>query len=189
MSGNDEKWRLFIAVPLPLEVKQKLEAWCREQQAFLPFKKWVHAGDYHITVQYLGDTSPKRLDEITASNERSAKGATPFGLQAMGIGTFGRPSSPSVLWAGVRGEVTELESLYSKVTSENRSLGFEPEERRFSPHITLARKFREETQIDPQSLQALSADFGHWTADRLVIYRTHMHERPMYEVVGTAELG
>ncbi|WP_068787076.1 RNA 2',3'-cyclic phosphodiesterase [Paenibacillus phocaensis] len=187
MSGNEEKWRLFIAVPLPQEIKQKLDAWCKEQTARLQFKKWVHAGDYHITVQFLGDTSPGRLDDLTASIEQAAKGAAPLSLEAAGIGTFGRPASPSVLWAGVRGEVAGLERLHGRVTSENRALGFVPEERRFSPHITLARKYREGARLDPQALQVLP-EFGTWTADRLVIYRTHMHERPMYEVVGTALL-
>lgn len=187
MSENDGKWRLFIAVPLPQEVKQKLEAWCREQKATLPFKKWVHAEDYHITVQFLGDTSPKRLEDLTASLERAATGLAPFSLEAAGVGTFGRPTSPSVLWAGVRGEVAGLESLHHRVTTENRTLGFVPEERRFSPHITLARKYPEGARLDPQALKTMP-EFGAWTADRLVIYRTHMHERPMYEVVGSAML-
>lgn len=187
MSGNEEKWRLFIAVPLPQALKQKLEDWCREQKTLLQFKKWVHAEDYHITVQFLGDTSPERLTELAASLERAAKGIAPLGLEAAGIGTFGRPASPSVLWAGVRGEVTGLESLQRRVTSENRALGFIPEERRFSPHITLARKYREEAGLTPELPKAMP-EFGTWTADRLVIYRTHMHERPMYEVVGSALL-
>ena len=188
MSINEDKWRLFIAVLLPPEIKQKLETWCSEQKTRLDFKKWVHTEDYHITVQFLGDTAPGRLDELLAALTRAAKGIIgPLEMEAAGIGTFGRPASPSVLWAGVRGEVAGLESLHSRVTSENRALGFVPEERRFSPHITLARKFREGARLDPAVLQT-QPDFGRWKADRLVIYRTHMHKRPMYEVVGSALL-
>lgn len=187
MSVNEEKWRLFIAIPLPQEVKYKLEEWCSEQKTRLDFKKWVHTEDYHITVQFLGDLAPGRLDELLAALTRAAKGIGPLEMEAAGIGSFGRPASPSVLWAGVRGEVAGLESLHSRVTSENRALGFVPEERRFSPHITLARKFREGARLDPAVLQT-QPDFGRWTADRLVIYRTHMHKRPMYEVVGSALL-
>lgn len=187
MSENNEKWRLFIAVPLPQEVKQKLEAWCREQQATLPFKKWVHAEDFHITVQFLGDTSANRLDELTASLERATRGGAPFRLEAAGVGTFGRPASPSVLWAGVRGDVSELENLHHRVITENHALGFVPEERRFSPHITLARKYPEGARLDPQALNPMP-EFGAWDVDRLVIYRTQMRERPMYKVVGTAIL-
>lgn len=187
MSVNEEKCRLFIAVPLPQEVKQKLEAWCRERKPQLDFKKWVYAEDYHITVQFLGDTAPGRLDELLASLTRAAKGIGPLQLEAAGIGTFGRPANPSVLWAGVRGDVNGLEILHSRVTSENRALGYVPEERRFSPHITLARKYREGAGLDPAALQ-IQHEFGSWTADSLVIYRTHMHKRPMYEVVGSALL-
>ncbi|MED4957196.1 2'-5' RNA ligase family protein, partial [Paenibacillus macerans] len=75
--------------------------------------------------------------------------------------------------------------LHREVAEANRELGFVPEERRYSPHITLARKYREDAAaISAEALQEAAA-FGSWTADRLVVYRTHMHERPMYETVAT----
>lgn len=184
MAENEAKWRLFIAVPIPREIKQKLDAWCGGRKGELQFRKWVHAEDYHITVQFLGDTAPDRLGELEGALKQAAAGTAPFTLEAAGFGTFGRPAGPSVLWAGVRGEVAALESLHSRVTAANRELGFVPEERRFSPHITLARKYREDARLNPQALENAPV-FGAWAADRLVVYRTHMHERPMYEAVKT----
>ncbi|MGG6314264.1 RNA 2',3'-cyclic phosphodiesterase [Paenibacillus macerans] len=182
MTDSEGKWRLFIAVPLPKDVKQRLEEWCSTQKDRLKFKKWVHPEDYHITVQFLGDTSPERLGELEASLKRASAGTLPFTLEAAGFGTFGRPANPSVLWAGIRGDGAGLEGLHRRVASENSALGYVPEDRKFSPHITLARKYREEARLNPEALEG-SPVFGSWTADRLVVYRTHMHERPMYKEV------
>ncbi|WMT42096.1 2'-5' RNA ligase family protein [Paenibacillus sp. D2_2] len=57
MSKFSENWRLFIAIPIPSAVKQVIADWCEEQRDQLSFRKWVHQEDYHITVQFLGDTS------------------------------------------------------------------------------------------------------------------------------------
>lgn len=185
MTETGEKWRLFVAISIPAEIKRKLDDWCRQRRDWLPFRKWVHAEDYHITVQFLGDMPPDRLGELEASLRKAVIGVASFSLKAGGCGTFGRPASPSVLWAGVKGDLPALGRLHRQVTEANRELGFVPEERRYSPHITLARKYREDAAaINAEALQG-DAAFGSWTADRLVVYRTHMHERPMYETVAT----
>ncbi|NWL89903.1 RNA 2',3'-cyclic phosphodiesterase [Paenibacillus sp. 79R4] len=182
MSNNSEAWRLFIAVPLPSSVKQMIADWCKEQRDQLFFQKWVHKEDYHITVQFLGDTSPERLDELRSAAIRAVANIRPIHMEALGCGTFGRADQPRVLWAGVHGELELLEQLQNNVIEENRKLGYIPEDRPYRPHITLARKYRAgyklETDITGANLQ-----FGSWTIDALVIYRTNMHHQPMYEKV------
>lgn len=187
MLGQKEAWRIFIAVPIPQEVKQKMQAWCNERGEQLQFRKWVCTEDYHITVQFLGDVMPERLEQLEVGLKQAIENTHKFSLEAAGCGTFGRPASPSVLWAGVRGDVAALGRLQQKVTEANRALGFVPEERRYTPHITLARKYREDARLNPEVLKSAS-EFGSWSVDRLVVYRTHMHERPMYEVVRTITL-
>lgn len=187
--GQKEAWRIFIAVPIPQEVKHKMQIWCNEQGQGeqLQFRKWVHMEDYHVTVQFLGDMMPERLDQLEVSLKQATQNTPQFSLEVAGCGTFGRPACPSVLWAGVRGDVAALSRLQQKVTEANRALGFTPEERRYTPHITLARKYREDARLNPEVLQSVP-EFGSWLVDRLVVYRTHMHERPMYEVVKTIAL-
>lgn len=95
MSMEGEKWRLFIAVPLPDEVKNRLNDWCQKRQDELKFRKWVHPADYHITVQFLGDTPSSRVQAILEGLREAVSGIEPFQLEAAGIGAFGRPAQPS----------------------------------------------------------------------------------------------
>lgn len=63
----------------------------------------------------------------------------PFKLNFKGVGVFPALSRPSVIWAGVTGDVSEMLKVFSDLEKELKALGFEPERRPFSPHITLCR--------------------------------------------------
>jgi len=188
LSKFTEDWRLFIAIPIPSAVKQVIADWCEEQRDQLSFQRWVHREDYHITVQFLGDTSQERLSEIRLAAMRAVSSIRPIQLEAKGCGTFGRADQPRVLWAGVGGEVELLKQLQNNVTEENRKLDYIPEDRPYRPHITMARKYREGSKLETDISMA-NPQFGSWIADALVIYRTKMHHQPMYEKVADIPFG
>lgn len=188
MTELNKPWRLFVAVPLPASVKDEMNAWVGGQREGLHFRKWVHPQDYHITIQFLGDTPANRIDELQESLKGAVCGVKPFELEAAGLGSFGRPASPSILWAGVRGDLSSLARLQDQVTKANQAMGYIPEERSFHPHITIARKYRENMRMNRELIQSDFPVFGGWMADSLVVYRTHMQKDPMYEPVVTISL-
>jgi 2'-5' RNA ligase len=177
--------RLFVALPLPGKIVNELEKWVVGNKNKLSFRKWVHPYDCHITLQFLGETLLEKVEELrTALRKREA---TPFTLVLNGVGVFGSPRSPRVLWAGVSGRVDELKALHLGVVEATRPLGFVPEERPYTSHITLARGFtgREIFTIGeitpPPPLE--------WTVDRFTLMQTHMNKSPMYEVVEEFQFG
>ncbi|MBA9085459.1 2'-5' RNA ligase [Fontibacillus solani] len=190
-NGNSKQlWRIFIAVPIPEEIKQTMNSWSREHRAQLQFRKWVHAEDYHITVQFLGDTEADRIGELKEVLMRRVSEIASFKMEAVGVGTFGRPRQPRVLWGGVNGDITALHNLYYDVTSSSAELGYIAEDRPYHPHITIARKYREEEKLNPEVISALNtkASFGTWITDRIVIYRTNLGNQPMYEEIASISL-
>lgn len=185
--NNNSKRRLFIAVPLSSQVRSSIDAWCQDNQDTLAFNKWVHPEDYHITVQFLGDTDSSKVGDIGSLMREAVLGITPFSLEASGCGTFGRPALPSILWAGVKGDLDALHQLQHRVVQANQSLGYVPEDRPYRPHISIARKHHMDKTLTQELLKA-APTFGSWTVDKLVLFRTRMHESPMYEVVEQVSL-
>ncbi|KGE19179.1 RNA 2',3'-cyclic phosphodiesterase [Paenibacillus wynnii] len=184
--------RLFIAIRLPEELRAALGQRCGRLASELEFSKWVHAEDYHITLQFLGDTAPGKIPALIDALKAATAGFTPFKLSVQQWGTFGPSSSPRVLWCGITGDLMPLHKLQQAVTSATLPLGFIGEERKYSPHITLARKYKGERPYSSGLLQALQntepgADEGiedvPWTVDSMVIFVTRMNKSPMYEVV------
>lgn len=185
--------RLFVAVPLPDKLKISISTWTESLNHELSsFRKWVYHEDYHVTLQFLGDVPQSRIqlltgalkDAISSWHERDA----PFELTIEGLGIFGRPKSPSILWAGIGGDLNQLQQLHTIVTAALAPLGYQAEERAFNPHLTLARKydgtlpFEAERWVGlPVSDSAASGSALCFHVQEITLYASHLGRQPMYE--------
>ncbi|MBG9793190.1 2'-5' RNA ligase [Paenibacillus dendritiformis] len=189
MADNDNKMRLFIGVPLGESASAALDNWTKQARREWTFSRWVHPADYHITLQFLGDTPESKLAPLLEGLKRTAARSAPFRLCLGGCGAFGLPESPRVLWAAVAGDIDRLHELHHQVLETTSPLGFMPESRPYRPHITIARKYKGTAPWDPGMLEEdKSGAAAEWTADRFCLFRTHMQSTPMYERLGEFRL-
>ena len=89
-----------------------------------------------------------------------------FDITLDGVGLFGKPSAARVLWAGVR-KCEKLMRLQAKIETALQMSGLPPEERKFSPHITLARL----NGAPFLRVQRFLADNGHFLAGPIAVDR------------------
>ena len=140
MASVDERVRCFVAVELPAEARRcigGLVAGLRE--AGVRGLRPVNPDGVHLTLKFLGDVSTSTVGDVAAALEGAAAGARPFDLELRGVGGFPDLRRPRVLWVGVGGDLEALQRLYESVESALAPLGFPPEGRAFTPHLTLAR--------------------------------------------------
>ena len=135
-----EQVRSFIAIELPDELRAGL----RQLQSSLkrgnqPWVKWVDPYSIHLTLQFLGSIAVDRIDEITIAMEDAAQGITPFHLEVKELGVFPDSRRVQVAWVGIKGDIDKLGQLQQRIEANLAILGFEPERRPFTPHLTLAR--------------------------------------------------
>ena len=100
--------------------------------------RWVRPEGVHLTLKFLGETPADRLDAVRTAVAAAARRRAPFRLSLGPAGTFGG-RRPRVLWLAIEGDVEPLRELQSAVERELVAAGFPPEERDYSPHLTLAR--------------------------------------------------
>ena len=135
-----EQVRSFIAIELPdglkLELSQ-LEA--RLKLGEQPWVKWVDPYGIHLTLKFLGNVIANRLGDITGAMGAAAQGIPPFRLEVKELGVFPNLRRAQVAWVGISGEVDKLGQLQQRLESNLAPLGFAPESRPFTPHLTLAR--------------------------------------------------
>jgi 2'-5' RNA ligase len=129
--------RLFVALDVPTEVRERLASLIREFRALAPQLKWVRAESLHLTLKFIGETESAKLEGIRAAIGGIRTG-TAFQVRYQGLGFFPNEKHPRVFWAGIRAE-RELVQLASGVDAALAALGFVREERPFAPHLTLAR--------------------------------------------------
>lgn len=124
--------RLFVALDLPPEVKTRLSGLA----GGLPGVRWVPPENYHLTLRFIGQVNRPEAEEVDEA--LAAIRARPFELTLSGLGIFERQGRPTALWVGVE-RTPGLQHLQNKVETALQRAGFEPEKRRFAPHVTLAR--------------------------------------------------
>jgi 2'-5' RNA ligase len=124
--------RLFVAVDLPSQLRQRL-SWLA---GGLPNARWISVNNYHLTLRFLGEMPGYRAEEVDAA--LSVLRSRAFPLQLAGVGVTNKAGRPVSLWAGVE-RSPGLDHMQSKIETALRRIGFEPERRRFSPHVSLAR--------------------------------------------------
>lgn len=184
MSG--QPYRLFAAVPLPGDVKKSLADWASAHKADYPFQKWAHREDLHITMFFMGDTEEEALPKVMASMKEAVKAHSPFTLRLSGIGTFGPPAAPSILWTGLEGDRDRLSALQREVQQALLRVGYKKEDKPFRPHITLARRYNGKTpwpQLRSKRTGEFTPDGTEWSCGSLVLYRSHLGRSPMYEAL------
>jgi len=143
-----EQVRSFIAIELPDGLRAELT----QLQAALkldkpPRVKWVDPYSIHLTLKFLGNVVIDRLGEITTTMEAAVQGISPFRLEVEGLGVFPNLRRVQVAWVGLGGEVNKLAQLQQRIESNLARLGFTPESRPSTPHLTLAR-LRNGTSLD-----------------------------------------
>jgi 2'-5' RNA ligase len=99
--------------------------------------KLVKPQNIHLTVRFLGDISPPMVDAIY--EEMKQVSFTPFEVELRGLGAFPKLSYPRVVWAGIRKGAEELTDVFEQLEPRLRGLGFKPDTKGFSPHLTIAR--------------------------------------------------
>src|SRR5512142_563418 len=100
--------------------------------------RWVPTHNVHLTLKFLGDVSPSSVDLIKQMMLAEAAQFPAFEAQVEGLGCYPNPRRPRVLWVGLKAPA-ELASLQRAIEAAAARLGYESEERDFSPHLTIGR--------------------------------------------------
>ena len=93
--------RTFIAIEIPVS-KNLLQRWDEVKTLLKDDRiRWVNDKTLHVTLFFLGDTPANLVDKIKHAVESSVQNTVPFELSLRGMGTFGDPNNPRVIWVGI----------------------------------------------------------------------------------------
>ena len=163
--------RLFTAIDLPAEVMANLEDLLARLKPAARIG-WTPPQNLHITIKFIGEWGEERIEELKAAlRALPARPGIPIAIEKLGF--FPNPHSPRVFWAGVHAG-DPLAHLARDTEDALAPLGVVPEQRAFSPHLTLARIKTPGKQ--PALLEAVRRlpllEFGSFVADRFHLYRS-----------------
>ena len=122
--------------------------------------KPVEPQNIHITVRFLGNITPAMIEKIF--DEMKQVQFKMFTVQIKGLGAFPNPRYSRVVWAGITEGADQLKSIFSQLEPKLRGLGFTPDTRGFSPHLTIARvrSGRNKQQLAEFLTENVNYEFG-----------------------------
>lgn len=136
--------RLFIGIELPESVKtaaarvgERLRIRIARDAPGAALR-WTPPANLHITIWFLGEVPEPRVEALAASLKEPLE-ARPFTLRVAGAGAFPQSGPPRAIWLGLVAGAEELIAVHDELRPRLMPLGFEPETRPFSPHLTIAR--------------------------------------------------
>ena len=131
----------FIAIAMPPIIEVQLAAAGRMLEFGLDGTVPVRTqGEPHITLRYIGDSTTHKLKTLLTNFAlHSPTPPRAFDLRLNSISAFPNTSTPEVVWAGVDGDLTQLENIEATIDQVARDSGLPLREYPFTPHITLAK--------------------------------------------------
>jgi len=147
--------RAFIAVNIPVVVKQKLQDEIDRLSMVILGNpvRWVRPEGIHLTLQFLGEISNSHKGEIHHTLEREVEKHPFFTLDVGGFGCFPNSRRPRILWIGITEKTGTLTKMQTAIVGKMGQLGFRKEGRAFHPHLTLGRVKRNISLSDLTQIQ------------------------------------
>ena len=131
--------RSFLAIELPATVQANIGKIEEAAKATSADVRWVSPGRIHLTLKFFGNIEESKIDSIAAAIQGPVSAAKPYHLSVRGTGAFPNLRNPRVIWIGLVDEEGRLAVLQKEVEFSLKTIGFEPEDRPFRPHLTLGR--------------------------------------------------
>jgi len=183
--------RTFIALDLDDAILDELEGLGDRLDDGRGKIRWVARENLHVTLRFLGEVGDELVAEVCSRAARAAGRAGRFDYDVAGL-TCVPPSGPlRMLWAGILDVSGKMSELHDLLEGELADLGLHSEDRRFKPHLTLARiaylpdarAFRQAAEAHKDRL------FGTQQASEIVVYSSKLTPSgPVYSPMSRASL-
>jgi 2'-5' RNA ligase len=136
-----ETVRSFVAIELPAPILARLGALQARLREDVPpgLVRWVRPEGIHLTLKFLGDVPVAQIEALAGALQEACAPHDGFAFRIAGLGCFPNPRRPRVIWVGVEEPGGVLAQLQRDVERALNPLGYPPEGRAYSPHLTLGR--------------------------------------------------
>lgn len=179
--------RLFVALEIPEDVKDAVEAAFAPWREAFPRARWVPRENLHVTLKFLGRTWPRLTDWVPEQVEEAVSEFEPFDTRLLGVGSFPSAKRGRAIWAGFDDGDERLTELAGGIDAALED-EFEREKRPFHPHLTVARS--DPPLKLPSTYTGTGLESEEWEVDHVVLFRSHLRRpAPVYEPLMRFPLG
>ncbi len=175
--------RTFIAIDIPKELKEKIYNAFNYERERIKGVKWVEEENLHITLKFIGEIKEEKIKEIEKILDEIQNKFKSFEVSLGELGGFPGFKNPRVLWIGVS-PPEKIEEIFNFIEDRAEKVNIEREERKFHPHITVARiKERKGISFEKKKFD------DKFKANKIVLFKSDLRpEGPIYTKIKEVKL-
>ncbi len=156
---SDEKWRMFAAVDLTDEIRERIK---RTQELLEEAGwrcRWVTEERMHMTVRFYGNLDGETVEQLQTALRKYLSQQPAFELRVSRVGAFPGPNRPRTLWLGIDDPFAQLSKLRKAVDDASEEAGIPPEPGPYRPHLTVGRLMHNFKVDEDEAIEAFQ-EFG-----------------------------
>lgn len=185
--------RTFVAIPLGDEVSRKAVRLILRLKEPGDGIKWVPTDNLHLTLKFLGEVDNTEVPAVCDVVRDVCADCDPFELRFAGIGGLPSIDRPKVLYAGIEDQTNSLTQIVSKLDQKYAELGFKPESRDYTPHLTLGRTRGSSRRAGDEVITRMQSEeqieIGRMVVDQIQVIASFLDKQgPTYQVMGRVDL-
>lgn len=184
--------RTFIAIELDPKLQSALHKVQDEFKKEGADVRWVKADNIHVTLKFLGEISPEKIDTVKGAMQKTFADVKPFSMGLTHLGAFPKLENPQIIWVGVTADRNSIKLIAESLEENLSKIGFKKEVRDFDPHVTLGRSRSAINKIAlTKKLKAFKfpAEPLHQLVNQIVLFKSTLTPQgPVYEVLAKIEL-
>jgi RNA 2',3'-cyclic 3'-phosphodiesterase len=131
--------RVFSALPLPPNAVASIESAFSGMRRLYPRLRWSGSQGLHVTLHFFGELPEESAEAVRRVLDDPALRRPPIPARLGSVGQFPPRGSPRVIWVGVDKGEDEMRKYWKLFEDRIAPLGFAPDARGFTPHVTVAR--------------------------------------------------
>jgi 2'-5' RNA ligase len=191
--------RVFVAVSISEEARAAIASMMKELKRLGERIRWIPPENLHLTLKFVGEVDSQRVPEFESALDRSIDGFSQFQYSLEAKGCFPNWNQPRILWVGVKDTEDRLVGIHREIDRNFQTLEIPNENRRFKPHLTIARlkqgakpeaalsafqRFQlGEYRVDVREVHLMRSDLGPSGAQYSILHSASLHS-PYSETVG-----
>lgn len=165
--------RAFIAVEFPSSIVQQISSAIDGLRPRIEGVRWVSPSNFHLTLKFLGDIPESQVDDLFTALAPRLRPFPRCTINAKGLGVFPDVKRPRILWVGLASD--ELVEMARRIDASLQPLGFAPEKRGFTPHLTIGRW--RQIERAPKTLASelekwRAAEFGRCQVNEVILFQS-----------------
>jgi 2'-5' RNA ligase len=188
-SPSEEKpWRLFVAADVPEAVRSRLAEALEPLRGAHPELRWSPPENWHVTLRFLGAVRSSLVADAGHAVAEAAATTDRFDTHLLGVDAFPSARGARVLWVGMSDPHGRFRALARALDIALERI-VKPEERPFTPHLTVARA-KQPLPLGEDLAAVAGVRSETFPVDHVTLYRSHLRRpAPLYQPVERFSLG